>query len=151
RGPLFHKLNVAGSYEEGCHYARALRHERGSKPVTNAHKTFHGGQLIKWGSFDPLKLAQFMEHMKKPIYLKHWEYQFKMDVFIPEEYVIRRRFEKKEAAVAEERSNMVVKASQRNEVETKSLALLLYGRAGTNGFVASGGINENIVFSCLSA
>ncbi|MBA0582785.1 hypothetical protein Gorai_024917, partial [Gossypium raimondii] len=52
-----------------------------------------------------------------------------MDVFIPEEYVIRRRFEKKEATIAEERSNMVVKASQRNEVETKSLPLLLYGRA----------------------
>ncbi|MBA0851800.1 hypothetical protein Goshw_026402, partial [Gossypium schwendimanii] len=52
-----------------------------------------------------------------------------MDVFIPEEYVIRRRCEKKEAAIAEERSNMVVKASQRNEVETKSLPLLLYGRA----------------------
>ncbi|KAK5847101.1 hypothetical protein PVK06_003403 [Gossypium arboreum] len=74
-----------------------------------------------------------------------------MDVFIPEEYVIRRRFEKKEAAIAEERSNMMVKASQRKEVETKSLPLLLYGRAGSNGFVASGGINENIVFSCLSA
>ncbi|MBA0762076.1 hypothetical protein Gotri_024629, partial [Gossypium trilobum] len=67
-----------------------------------------------------------------------------MDVFIPEEYVIRRRFEKKEATIAEERSNMAVKASQRNEVETKSLPLLLYGSAGTNGFVASGGINENI-------
>ncbi|TYH23617.1 hypothetical protein ES288_A03G027900v1 [Gossypium darwinii] len=59
-----------------------------------------------------------------------------MDVFIPEEYVIRRRFEKKEAAIAEKRSNMMVKASQRKEVETKSLPLLLYGRAGI-GFVTT--------------
>lgn len=76
---------------------------------------------------------------------------FKMDVFIPEEYAIRRRFEEKEGAIAEKRSNMVVKASQRKEVETNTLPLLLYGRADANGFVASGGIHENIVFSCLSA
>ncbi|MFQ6669817.1 hypothetical protein Gotur_034917 [Gossypium turneri] len=67
-----------------------------------------------------------------------------MDVFIPEEYVIRRRFEKKEAAIAEERSNMVVKASQRNEVETKSLPLLLYGSAGTNGLVASAFFQQSL-------
>ncbi|PPD97680.1 hypothetical protein GOBAR_DD05283 [Gossypium barbadense] len=60
-----------------------------------------------------------------------------MDVFIPEEYVIRRRFEKKEATIAEERSNMVVKASQRNEVETKSLPLLPYGSAEPERYVGT--------------
>ncbi|KAH1072958.1 hypothetical protein J1N35_025286 [Gossypium stocksii] len=42
----------------------------GSNPVTNVQRASYGGQLFKWGSFDPLELARFMEHVDKPIYLK---------------------------------------------------------------------------------
>ncbi|MBA0772564.1 hypothetical protein Gotri_007911 [Gossypium trilobum] len=43
-----------------------------SKSVTNAQSSSYGGKLIKWGSFDPLTLARFVEHVEKPIYLKPW-------------------------------------------------------------------------------
>ncbi|KAK8482585.1 hypothetical protein V6N11_014284 [Hibiscus sabdariffa] len=74
-----------------------------------------------------------------------------MDVFIPEEYVIRRRLEKKEAAIAEKRSKLVLEASQKQDMDRKSVPVLLFGRPDGNGFLVSGGSSENIVFSCLSA
>ncbi|KAH1130651.1 hypothetical protein J1N35_002029 [Gossypium stocksii] len=43
-----------------------------SNPMTIAHKASYGGQLIKWGSFDPLELVRFVEQMEKLIYLKPW-------------------------------------------------------------------------------
>ncbi|KAK5774819.1 hypothetical protein PVK06_042680 [Gossypium arboreum] len=45
---------------------------RGSEPVMNVQRLFHGGQMMKWGSFDAFELAQFVEHVEKPVSLKPW-------------------------------------------------------------------------------
>ncbi|XWS61802.1 hypothetical protein CRYUN_Cryun07bG0156600 [Craigia yunnanensis] len=74
-----------------------------------------------------------------------------MDVFIPEEYVIRRRIEKKAAAIAGKRPNMLPKASKKMEKEDKKSQLPSPFRLDSNEFLAPGGISENVVFSCLSA
>ena len=75
-----------------------------------------------------------------------------MDVFIPEEYVIRRRIEKKEAATAGKRPNMVTEASKKMEKDMKkSQQQSLPFRVDNNEFLVPGGISENVVFSCLSA
>ncbi|KAK8626046.1 hypothetical protein V6N13_133700 [Hibiscus sabdariffa] len=66
-----------------------------------------------------------------------------MDVFIPEEYVIRRRLEKKEAAIAEKRSKTVLEASQKQDMDSKSVPLL-FGRPDGNGFLVSSGNSETI-------
>ncbi|XWS48946.1 hypothetical protein CRYUN_Cryun13aG0120900 [Craigia yunnanensis] len=73
-----------------------------------------------------------------------------MDVFIPEEYVIRRRIEKKAAAIAGKRPNMVPEASKKMEKEKKS-QLPTPIRLDSNEFLVPGGISESVVFSCLSA
>lgn len=49
-------------------YSNVMSHEL--KPVINAYRTFYGGQLIKRDLFDPLELALFVKHIKKPNYLK---------------------------------------------------------------------------------
>ncbi|KAE8670232.1 Nuclear transcription factor Y subunit C-9 [Hibiscus syriacus] len=70
-----------------------------------------------------------------------------MDVFIPEEYVIRRRIEKK---AAKRSSNMEV--SRRMEIEEKKKTELQSPfRLDGGEFLVSGGISETVVFSCLSA
>ncbi|XWS49912.1 hypothetical protein CRYUN_Cryun12cG0043800 [Craigia yunnanensis] len=74
-----------------------------------------------------------------------------MDVFIPEEYVIRRRIEKKTAAIAGQRPNMVPEASEKIEKEIKKSQLPPPFRLDSNEFLVPGGISENVVFSCLSA
>ncbi|XVF13157.1 hypothetical protein REPUB_Repub08aG0184000 [Reevesia pubescens] len=75
-----------------------------------------------------------------------------MDVFIPEEYVIRRRIEKKAAAaIAGKRPNMVPEGSKKMEKEMKKSQLPPPFRLDSNEFLVPGGISENVVFSCLSA
>ncbi|XWS38387.1 hypothetical protein CRYUN_Cryun19dG0126700 [Craigia yunnanensis] len=74
-----------------------------------------------------------------------------MDVFIPEEYVIRRRIEKKEAATAGKRPNMVTEASKKMEKEMKKSQQSLPFRVDSTEFLVPGEISENVVFSCLSA
>ncbi|KAL4336065.1 hypothetical protein GQ457_07G009140 [Hibiscus cannabinus] len=61
-----------------------------------------------------------------------------MDVFIPEEYVIRRRLEKREASMAEKRSKTVLEASHKQDMDSKSVPLL-FGRPDGNGFLVSSG------------
>ncbi|KAE8722511.1 Nuclear transcription factor Y subunit C-9 [Hibiscus syriacus] len=70
-----------------------------------------------------------------------------MDVFIPEEYVIRRRIEKKAAKRPPDK-----KASSRMEKEErKTTELQPPFRLNGGEFLVSGGISETVVFSCLSA
>ncbi|XVF51519.1 hypothetical protein PTKIN_Ptkin04bG0191400 [Pterospermum kingtungense] len=74
-----------------------------------------------------------------------------MDVFIPEEYAIRRRIEKKAAG---KRPNMVALAlagaSKKMEKDNYNSQLLppLF-RLDSSEFLVPGGISENAVFSCL--
>ncbi|EOY24681.1 hypothetical protein QUC31_008891 [Theobroma cacao] len=72
-----------------------------------------------------------------------------MDVFIPEEYVIRRRIEKRAAAIAGKRPNKVPEATKRTDKEKKSLPPPF--RLDSNDFLVSGGIGENLDFGCFSA
>ncbi|KAK5774760.1 hypothetical protein PVK06_042616 [Gossypium arboreum] len=58
---LWHILYSKGVRE--CSSVMGLR----SKPVTIEHKMSHRGQLIKYGSFDLLDLARFVELMEKNI------------------------------------------------------------------------------------
>ncbi|KAK8607702.1 hypothetical protein V6N13_046310 [Hibiscus sabdariffa] len=75
-----------------------------------------------------------------------------MDVFIPEEYVIRRRLEKKEAAIAEKRSKLVLEASQKQDMDRKSVPVLLFGRPDGNGFLreanAMQSANSSVAAAC---
>ncbi|XVF10628.1 hypothetical protein REPUB_Repub07fG0199000 [Reevesia pubescens] len=73
-----------------------------------------------------------------------------MDVFIPEEYVIRRRIEKKAAAIAGKRPNMATEARKKMEKE-KKMSLPPPLRLDNNELLVLGGISENVIFSCLSA
>ena len=74
-----------------------------------------------------------------------------MDVFIPEEYVIRRRIEKKAAAIAGKRPNRVPEESKNKmEKEKKSQPPTPF-RLDSKEFLFPGGIYENVVFCCLSA
>ncbi|XVE64868.1 hypothetical protein DITRI_Ditri07aG0136300 [Diplodiscus trichospermus] len=70
-----------------------------------------------------------------------------MDVFIPEEYVVRRRMEKKAAAIAGRRPNMVAgHASKKMEKEMKKSQLPPPFRLDSNEqFLFPGGINENLL------
>lgn len=82
-----------------------------------------------------------------------------MDVFIPEEYVIRRRAEKKAAANGGKiRPNMEAEASISNKLEKevkKSQLRPSPFQQNSNEFLVSagggGGITEIVVFGCLSA
>ncbi|XVF52865.1 hypothetical protein PTKIN_Ptkin05aG0052800 [Pterospermum kingtungense] len=75
-----------------------------------------------------------------------------MDVFIPEEYVIRRRMEKKAAANGGKRPNMeAAEGSKKPEKEMKKSQRTPPFRLDGNEFLVPGGIGENVVFSCLSA
>ncbi|KAL4297851.1 hypothetical protein GQ457_12G001020 [Hibiscus cannabinus] len=70
-----------------------------------------------------------------------------MDVFIPEEYVIQRRIEKKAA-----KRPPNAEASRRTEKEKKSEQPPAPSfRVDGGEFLVPGGISETIVFSCLSA
>lgn len=71
-----------------------------------------------------------------------------MDVFIPEEYVARRRAEKKAATMAGQRSNAVSKSGTRSEEKSGPPP---FRRLDNNEFLLSGGLSENVVFSCFSA
>ncbi|OMO58665.1 hypothetical protein COLO4_34429 [Corchorus olitorius] len=77
-----------------------------------------------------------------------------MDVFIPEEYVIRRRIEKKAAAAfINAGGKRLPEASKKVEMEKKSVLPSPFRFDGGNDFLvpAGGGITENVVFSCFSA
>ncbi|KAJ6933575.1 hypothetical protein NC651_008848 [Populus alba x Populus x berolinensis] len=68
-----------------------------------------------------------------------------MDVFIPEEYVMQRRKEKREAAIAERTEE----SSKRNAEEIKRVRpspFLL-----ENEFLVASGLSESVLFSCFSA
>ncbi|KAL4323661.1 hypothetical protein GQ457_11G023890 [Hibiscus cannabinus] len=68
-----------------------------------------------------------------------------MDVFIPEEYFIRRRMEKRSKLVPAEASRKPVK-------EKKSrLPPPFPFRVQGSGWLIPGGIAETVVFTCLSA
>lgn len=69
-----------------------------------------------------------------------------MDVFIPEEYVVRRRMERKEAAVSGNRSEIASDSGQTIQKEKKE-------RPSTFGLEKNEllGQTENIVFNCFSA
>ncbi|KAB2067097.1 hypothetical protein ES319_A09G203100v1 [Gossypium barbadense] len=74
-----------------------------------------------------------------------------MDVYIPEEYVIRRRMEKKAAALAGKRTpNMVAETEVSKKMENKSKLPPAF-RFDRNELLVGGGISETVVFSCLSA
>ncbi|XVE57853.1 hypothetical protein DITRI_Ditri04bG0123700 [Diplodiscus trichospermus] len=73
-----------------------------------------------------------------------------MDVFIPEEYVIKRRMEKKAAANAENMPNMAPKAKKKMEKEIKNSQMPPPFRVNSNEFLVAGG-TQNVVFGCLSA
>ncbi|KAK8479713.1 hypothetical protein V6N13_060376 [Hibiscus sabdariffa] len=66
-----------------------------------------------------------------------------MDVFIPEEYVIQRRIEKKAA-----KRPPNTEASRRTEKKPEQPPPF---RVDGSEFLVAGGISETIVFSCLSA
>lgn len=72
-----------------------------------------------------------------------------MDVFIPEEYVARRRSEKKAAAMARERSDKVSESSERILDKEKSHSSAL--RRPESDMLMSSCLSDNVVFSCLSA
>ncbi|KAL5749884.1 hypothetical protein ACOSP7_024487 [Xanthoceras sorbifolium] len=72
-----------------------------------------------------------------------------MNVFIPEEYVRRRRNEKKAAAIAGKRSDMALESNKRMEKEKKTRPPPF--RLESEFLVFSGGLSENIVYSCFSA
>lgn len=76
-----------------------------------------------------------------------------MDVFIPEEYVKRRRSERKAAAGAGKVSEMVSAESGRRSVEKekKKAARSPPTFRLENEFLVSTGLSENVVFSCFSA
>lgn len=71
-----------------------------------------------------------------------------MDVFIPEEYVARRRTEKKAAAMARKGSNTVSESGKRSMEKSDPPP---FRRLDNNEFLVSGGLSENVVFSCFSA
>jgi hypothetical protein len=68
-----------------------------------------------------------------------------MDVFIPEEYVLKRRSERKSAAGARKRND---ESGGRVEKE-KKIWPPTFGHE--NEFVVSKEVGENVVFNCLSA
>ncbi|KAK8518430.1 hypothetical protein V6N13_027906 [Hibiscus sabdariffa] len=72
-----------------------------------------------------------------------------MDVFIPEEYVIQRRIEKKLAA----KRSPDTEASRKMEKEMMKMKEKSRPSFRLDGgkFLAPGGISETVVFSCLSA
>ncbi|OMO79504.1 hypothetical protein CCACVL1_13647 [Corchorus capsularis] len=75
-----------------------------------------------------------------------------MDVFIPEEYVIRRRIEKKAAAAIINTGKRLPEAGKKVEKEKKTVLPSPFRFDSTNEFlVPAGGIAENVVFSCFSA
>lgn len=69
-----------------------------------------------------------------------------MDVFIPEEYVVRRRMERKAAAGTGNRSEMVQESDRRMEKEKKARSPTF--RVEKKELL---GQSENIVFNCFSA
>ena len=70
-----------------------------------------------------------------------------MDVFIPEEYVVRRRMERKAAAVTGNRSETASKSGRRIETEKKARSSTFWLEKNEH----FGGQSENIVFNCFSA
>jgi hypothetical protein len=69
-----------------------------------------------------------------------------MDVFIPEEYVMRRRREKRGAAIAEKRTE---ESSKRNAEEIKRVHPSPFRLE--NEFLVASGLSESVLFSCFSA
>lgn len=75
-----------------------------------------------------------------------------MDVFIPEEYVVRRRMERKAAAALGNRSEAAQESSGRRVGEKEKKARSPSFRpVEKNEFLANGGQGESIIFSCFSA
>ncbi|KAK5813286.1 hypothetical protein PVK06_028734 [Gossypium arboreum] len=75
-----------------------------------------------------------------------------MDVFIPEEYVIMRRIEKKTDGIGGKRRNMVaVEASKKLGKENMAQQLPPTYRVESKELLIPGGITETVVFCCLSA
>lgn len=77
-----------------------------------------------------------------------------MDVFIPQEYVMRRRAERKAAAggAGKVSAEMVSAESGRSSVEEeKKLARPPPTFSLENEFLVSTGLTENVVFTCFSA
>jgi hypothetical protein len=75
-----------------------------------------------------------------------------MDVFIPQEYVMRRRTERKAAAGAGKVSEMVSADSGRRSAEVVKKARPPPTFSLENEFLAvSTGLAENVVFTCFSA
>jgi len=69
-----------------------------------------------------------------------------MDVFIPEEYVMRRRREKRGAAIAERRTE---ESSKRNAEEIKRVHPSPFRLE--NEFLVTSGLSGSVLFSCFSA
>lgn len=69
---------------------------------------------------------------------------YRMDVFIPEEYVIRRRLEKKTAAACGKGSKSHSHRNGNRSEATENKA----SSSSTKGF---GLVGDNVVFTCLSA
>ncbi|KAK8342030.1 hypothetical protein V6Z11_A08G209300 [Gossypium hirsutum] len=79
-------------------------------------------------------------------------YMAVMDVFIPEEYVIMRRIEKKTGGIGGKRRNMVaVEASKKLGKENMAQQLPPTYRVESKELLIPGGITETVVFCCLSA
>lgn len=73
-----------------------------------------------------------------------------MDVFIPQEYVTRRRSEKKAAAIARKRSDTLSESSKRILLDKEKSHSPAVRRLDSD-FLVSSCLSENVVFSCLSA
>ncbi|KAH1046913.1 hypothetical protein J1N35_037697 [Gossypium stocksii] len=75
-GKLTKKIKTINSKKDATRASREWIGENitgcDSKHMTNIHKPSYGGELITWGSFNPVELARFVERMKKSIYLKPW-------------------------------------------------------------------------------
>ncbi|MBA0554644.1 hypothetical protein Golob_013738 [Gossypium lobatum] len=75
-----------------------------------------------------------------------------MDVFIPEEYVIMRRMEKKTGGIGGKSRNMVaVEASKKLGKENMAQQLPPTYRVESKELLIPDGITETVVFCCLSA
>lgn len=74
-----------------------------------------------------------------------------MDVFISEEYVTRRRSEKKAASVAQKTSDTVSEAGKRTLLDKEKSHSPPPLRRPDSDFLVSSCTSENVVFSCLSA
>lgn len=75
-----------------------------------------------------------------------------MDVFIPEEYVMTRRMEKKTGGIGGKRRNRVeVEASKKQGKENMAQQLPPTYRVESKELLSPGGVTETVVFGCLSA